>query len=301
MDTIKCMETFVAVATNESFTEGGKQLGISTKLTSKYVQQLEEKLGAQLFYRTTRSVKLTDIGKSYYERCIPLLDQFDELEGIVQQRQSDLAGSIRLTAPTGFGSQELTEAISSFQLLYPKVFIDLHLADHIVPLVDGGFDLAIRFGKLDDSTLIARKLLDMRMVVVASPSYLSKYGQPVTPKDLETHNCLLLMTTKEPGKWNFNVNNKIQSFKVSGSFHTNAPRAIAHMAKKGVGIALCPIYVVEEDIKNGSLKTLFGDNEVSTLSLFAVYPPNKHLTARIRALIDHVVEHYNQHKYLLWR
>ena len=158
MDTIKCMETFVAVATNESFTKGAKQLAISTKLASKYVQQLEVKLGTQLFYRTTRSVTLTDTGKAYFERCVPLLDQFDELEGIIQKRQSELAGSIRITAPTGFGSKELVKAVAQFQLVHPKVMIDLQLADHVVSIIEEGFDLAVRFGKLEDSTLIARKL-----------------------------------------------------------------------------------------------------------------------------------------------
>lgn len=292
MDTIKCMEVFVAVAKNESFTAGAKQVDISTKLASKYVQQLEEKLGAQLFYRTTRSVTLTDTGKAYYERCIPLLDQFNELEGIVQQRQSDLAGPIRITAPTGFGSKELVEAIAEFQLLHPKVSIDLHLADHLVSIVEGGFDLAVRFGKLEDSTLIARKLRDMRIVIVASPDYLDKHGEPKHPSGLTTHNCLLQMTTKEPAHWNFRIENKIKSYKMQGGFHVNSPRAIVQMAIKGMGIGRIPLYTVEPYLKDGTLKILFEEYEASATGLYAVYPPNKHLTARIRAFIDHLVDYY---------
>lgn len=293
MDTIKCMETFVAVATNESFTDGAKQLGISTKLASKYVQQLEERLGAQLFYRTTRSVTLTDTGKAYCERCVPLLDQFDELEGIVQKRQAELAGTIRITAPTGFGSKELVKAIAAFQLANPKVMVDLQLADHVVSIVEGGFDLAVRFGKLDDSTLIARKLLDMRIVVVAAPSYLLEHGQPKHPSALTTHNCLLQMTIKQPTNWPFNINNELVSYKVNGSFHANSPRAITAMAMSGIGIARCPMYTVKRHIEEGALQILFENEEVSKIGLYAVYPPNRHLTARFRALIDHLVEFYN--------
>jgi DNA-binding transcriptional LysR family regulator len=286
------MQAFVAVATNGSFTTGAKQVDISTKLASKYVQQLEEKLGAQLFYRTTRSVTLTDTGKAYYERCTPLLDQFNELEGLVQQKQSDLAGPIRITAPTGFGSKELVEAVAEFQLLHPKVNIDLHLADHLVSVVEGGFDLAVRFGKLEDSTLIARKLRDMRIVIVASPEYLHKYGEPKHPSELTTHNCLLQMTTKEPAHWSFRLENEIKSYKMQGNFHANSPRAVVQMAIKGVGIGRAPLYTVNSYLKDGTLKILFEENEASATGLYAVYPPNKHLTARIRAFIDHLVDYY---------
>jgi DNA-binding transcriptional LysR family regulator len=289
MDTIKCMETFVAVAANKSFTEGAKQLSISAKLASKYVQKLEAKLGAQLFYRTTRSVTLTDTGQAYFERCVPLLDQFDELEGMVQQRQSDLAGPIRITAPTGFGSKELVKVISAFQVLHPKVTIDLHLADHVVSIVEAGFDLAIRFGQLEDSTLIARKLLDMRFVVVAAPSYLLAHGTPTHPSELVAYNCLLQMTVKDPVHWNFRIDNEIHTYKVSGSFNANSPRAITHFALEGLGIARAPLYVVTPYLESGELQILFEQEETSGIALNVVYPPNRHLTARIRAFIDHLV------------
>lgn len=291
MDTIKCMQAFAAVASNKSFTVGARQLGLSTKLVSKYVQQLEEKLNAQLFYRTTRSVTLTDTGNAYYEKCMPLLDQFNELEGLVQQRQGELAGTIRITAPTGFGSRELVKAIAVFQREHPKIMIDLQLADHLVSVVEEGFDLAVRFGKLDDSTLIARKLRDMRAVIVAAPSYLEKQGNPVHPSALQTHNCLIQMTIKEPANWPFNVNGERHSYKVNGKFHSNSPRATAHMAIDGLGIARCPLYAVQTHIDQGTLQILFAEYETSSISLYAVYPPNRHLSTRVRALIDFLVVH----------
>ncbi|WP_413702405.1 substrate binding domain-containing protein [Psychromonas sp. KJ10-10] len=213
---------------------------------------------------------------------------------MVQKRQSELAGSIRITAPTGFGSKELVKAIAKFQLQNPKVMIDLQLADHVVSIVDGGFDLAIRFGKLEDSTLIARKLLDMRIVVTASPSYLLKHGEPMHPSELSTHNCLLQMTIKEPTNWPFIIDKELKSYRVQGSFHANSPRAITQMAIAGVGIARSPYYAVAPHINDGTLQLLFADKEATKVGLYAVYPPNRHLTAKIRALIDFLVEFYAQ-------
>lgn len=290
MDTIEGMRTFVAVAGQHSFTAGAKQLGISTKLASKYVRQLEEHLGAQLFHRTTRSVNLTATGQAYLERCTPLLDQFDELESVVQERQSELAGPIRITAPTGFGSRELVHAIQPFQQLHPKVVIDLQLSDHIVPMVEGGFDLAIRFGALKDSSLIARKLLDMRVVAFAAPEYLALNGRPSHPSELSQYNCLLQKTSADPENWHFNVDGKITAYRVQGSFRANSPRAVAEMALSGLGIGMCPYYTVAPFLDKHRLEILFEDYEASVLGLYAVYPPGRHLTARIRALIDHLVD-----------
>jgi DNA-binding transcriptional LysR family regulator len=290
MDTIDGMRTFVAVARQKSFTSGAKSLGISTKLASKYVLQLEERLGAQLFNRTTRSVGLTETGRAYLNRCVPLLDQLDELEGLVQERQADLAGTIRITAPTGFGSSKLVEAIHPFQLAHPHVKIDLHLSDQHIALIEEGFDLAIRFGELEDSSLVARKLMNMRVVVVASPSYLANYGEPKQPQDLTEHNCLLQRFSSDTGSWKFNVDGEKVTVPVTGSFYSNAPRAIAQATIGGLGIGMCPLYAVEEALARGELKCLFEAEEASAINLHAVYPPGRHLTARIRALIDHLVE-----------
>jgi DNA-binding transcriptional LysR family regulator len=289
MDTIESMRAFTAVASQQSFTAGAKRLGISTNLISKYVKQLEKRLGAQLFNRTTRSVTFTEVGQAYYDRCLLLLDQFDELEDLVHERQSELAGPIRITAPTAFGSLELVEAIRPFQLAHPKVSIGLVLSDQRVSIIEGGFDMAIRFGKLTDSTLIARKLMDMRVVVFTSPDYLAKHGEPQHPNALVTHNCLLQMASVDPDHWNFTIKGKQETFRVSGSFHANSPRAVAVMAAGGLGIGRCPIYIAQPFIDRGELTLLFEDKEATEFSLYAIYPSNRHLTTRIRALLDHLI------------
>ena len=290
MDTLEGMRTFAAVAARGSFTDGAKRLGISTKLASKYVRQLEERLGAQLLHRTTRSVTLTETGEAYYRRCLPLLDQFDELEGLVQTRQSELAGPIRITAPTGFGSTQLVRALRPFLADHPKVAVELHLSDHHVSLVDQGFDLAIRFGALKDSSLVARKLMDMRIVCCASPDYLQANGRPDEPAALADHNCLLPVGAGPSDQWEFRINGQIRSVAVRGNFRANSPRAVAQMASDGLGIARMPLYTAEPFIESGHLSLLFEAQEAKVIGLHAVYPPGRHLTARVRAVIDHLAD-----------
>ncbi len=294
MDTLECMRAFVAVAGQNSFTAGARQLNISTRLASKYVRQLEEKLDAQLFNRTTRSVTLTDTGRAYLERCIPLLDQLDEMENVVQARQTELAGPIRVTAPTGFGSRELVRALQPFQTAHPNVSIQLSLADHHVAIVEEGIDLAIRFGALRDSSLIARKLMDMPVVAIASPDYLHKHGTPGHPSALSTHNCLLPLFTQDPGLWKFRISGEDVAVRVDGSFKANSPRAVAYMAAGGLGVGRCPLYTAKPFLEDGSLKVLFDEEHASHSILYAVYPPNRHLTARIRALIDHLANWFQK-------
>lgn len=288
MDTIDAMRTFAAVAAHTSFTGGAKQIGISTKLASKYVARLEERLGAQLLNRTTRSVSLTDTGRAYLDRCLPLLDQFDEMEDAVQARQAELAGPIRITAPTGFGSRELVEALRPFLDAHPKVQMDMRLSDHHVAIVDEGIDLAIRFGVMKNSTLIARKLMDMRSVIIASPAYLEANGTPAHPSELGNHNCLLPLTSREPTVWPFDMHGKTLSVRVHGTFSANSPRSIVHMALGGLGIGRTPHYPARPFLESGNLVTLFDGMQPTPTPLHAVYPPNRHLTARIRALVDHL-------------
>lgn len=290
MDTIEGMKVLVAVAQQGSFTQGARRLGISTRLASKYVQQLEERLDAQFFNRTTRSVTLTETGQAYYDRCLPVLEQFDELEDLVQRRQSELAGTIRITAPTGFGANQLVRALTPFQQAHPKVAIDLHLSDHHVAVVDQGFDLAIRFGALKDSTLVARKLRDMRIICCAAPSYLQHHGTPTHPAALATHNCLVPTSSGVQDTWEFRVDGAILSVPVTGTFRANSPLAVANMAAQGLGIGRIPLYTAEPFLASGQLQILFEAEEARIIGLYAVYPPSRHLTARIRALIDHLAE-----------
>jgi len=297
MDTIDGMRTFVAVAAHQSFTGGAKVLGISTKLASKYIGQLEDRLGAQLFNRTTRNVTLTETGTAYLERCVPILDQINELESVIQEKQSDLAGPVRISAPTGFGSQKVIDALTIFQQNHPRVSIDLNLSDHRVSIIEEGVDLAIRFGELEDSSLIARKLTHMDIVTVASPDYLQKHGLPKHPKTLETHNCLTFSTAQTPNHWMYQENQKTFTIHAKGDFKSNSPRALVKMAINGQGITRVPIYLVTPHLKTGQLTLLCEAYKPKGITLNALYPPNRHLTARIRTLIDYLVRYFSEQSY----
>ncbi len=294
MDKFKTMRAFTAVAQEGSFTAAARRLGMSTKLVSKYVQQLEARLETRFFNRTTRSVSLTDVGTAYLERCRPILEQIDELELLVKERQTSLAGPIRIAAPTAFGSTELTQALIPFMLTHREVEIDLKLSDNRVALVEEGFDLAIRVGTLRDSTLIAKKLADMALIVSASPTYLGKHGRPTSPKTLATHDCLIDENQSDATVWRFHSGRSDIAVKVGGTFRANSPGAIAQMALGGLGIARSPRYVIEPALKDGRLEQLLPEFTTDEFGLYAVYPLNRHLTARVRALIDHLAEHLSQ-------
>lgn len=290
MDKIETMRAFVAVAQENSFTGAGRRLGLSTKLVSKYVQQLETRLQTQLFNRTTRSVSLTDVGAAYLERCRPILEQMDELDSLVRERQGALAGPIRLTAPTGFGSTRLTQALIPFLHEHREVELDMKLTDNRVSLIEEGLDLAIRIGALRDSTLIARKLSDMPLIVCASPDYLDTHGRPQDPRALSTHACLVDNNQVELNVWRFHADGHEHVIRLNGAVQANSPGALTQMAIGGLGIARCPLYAAEAALEDGSLERVLPDYTTDVFGVYALYPPNRHLTRRVRALIDHLAQ-----------
>lgn len=294
MDKLETMRAFTAVAQEGSFTAAARRLGVSTKLVSKYVQQLEAGLETRLFNRTTRSVSLTDVGTAYLQRCRPILDQVDDLESLVKERHTSLAGPIRIAAPTAFGSTTLTQALLPFMAAHAQVKIDLKLSDNRVALIEEGFDLAIRVGVLRDSTLIVKKLADMPLIVCASPDYLNQHGRPAHPQGLATHNCLIDDNQADATVWRFHNGNHDLAVKVSGTFGANSPGAVAQMALGGLGIARSPYYVVASALQDGRLEPLLAEFTTDEFGLYALYPFNRHLTSRVRALIDHLAEQLSQ-------
>jgi DNA-binding transcriptional LysR family regulator len=289
MDTMTGMRTFLAVSEAGSFTAAARRLGVTTQLASKYVRQLESRLSVQLFHRTTRKVTLTDAGEAYQTRCRDLVDQFDELEAEVQQRQGALSGRLRITAPTGFGLLKLTPALAEFRERHSEVEIDLSLTDRRVSLVEEGLDLAIRIGRTEDSSVVMRRLMPMPYLVVASPAYLEKNGHPRHPQALETHECLVNIGLVEPGVWRFQEGVTPLNVRVSGGFKGDQPRALAEMARLGHGVTACPAYAVEDGIASGELVPLLSDYTADTPGVFALYPSRRHVTARLRALLDYLI------------
>ncbi|GGX65975.1 LysR family transcriptional regulator [Tateyamaria omphalii] len=290
MDKIDRMRAFALVAKNASFTVAAHRMGRSARLVSKYVADLESALGVQLLNRTTRSVSLTDAGATYLALCEPLLDGFDELEERVRNEQTSLRGTIHISAPTGFGALRLTPSLARFGAKHPNVELDLQFSDRRVSIVEEGFDLAIRIGPMRDSSLKVRQLGRMPLVVCASPAYLERTGTPCHPQALAAHECILDGNMTQPTVWRFNIDGQEEAVPVSGRFRMNAPAGSARLAAAGVAVARCPAYTVSDALKSGDLVELFGEYRVSPYVVAALFPQNRRLTTRVRALIDHLVD-----------
>ena len=289
MDKIDRMRAFALVAKNASFTVAAQRMGRSARLVSKYVADLENALGVQLLNRTTRSVSLTDAGAAYLAMCEPLLDGFDEMEEVVRNAQTSQQGTIRLSAPTGFGSVRLAPSLAAFAEAHPDVQIDLDLTDRRVSIIDEGLDLAIRIGPMRDSSLKMRQLGPMPLIVCASPAYLERAGIPAHPSALATHECILDGNMSEPGTWHFDMNGTDLGVQVNGRMRANAPAASARLAMSGIAIARCPAYTVAEPLQSGDLVELFPQHRVTPYIVAALFPQNRRLTTRVRMLIDHLV------------
>jgi len=289
MDTITGMRTFCAVANEASFVKAAKQLNISPALTSKYVGQLEARLGMQLLNRTTRSLSLTENGRAYLKRAARLVAEFDELESTVQECQNSPRGEIVVTAPKTFGETELTKAAAQFLKQYADISVDLRLTDRFVDLVDEGFDLAIRVGSLKDSSLKARKLAPAKILLCASPAYLAQFGMPKHPSDLENHSCIDDTNFEGGHWWPFIVDGEKITIKAKGRFRANSANATRSMALDDLGIVMCPDHVVEEDIKAGRLVLVLQEFNAFDLGIYALYPNNQHMPSKVRVFIDFLV------------
>ncbi len=294
MDKIDTMRVFVAVARHRSFTSAASELDLAVQTVSKYVKSLEDRLDVQLFDRTTRRVSLNETGKAYFEYCVGLLEQFEEVENAIKSQHSSPRGKVRLTAPTAFGELHLVPALAKFQQRYPQIKIDLDLSNRKVALVEEGFDMAIRIGDLASSSLVAKKLVSMRVCVCASPSYLKSRGRPGSPQELGEHNCLVDANFRHGKSWPFKVDGELIKVDVNGNFQGNSPRSIRQMALAGIGIGMCPMYVISHDLLAGKLELLFEQYEAYDFGVFALYPHRQHLSNRVRLLVDFLAQQFRQ-------
>ncbi|MCV6575034.1 MAG: LysR family transcriptional regulator [Cohaesibacter sp.] len=296
MDTITGMRTFCAVVEEQSFVRAAHRLQISAALVSKYVGQLEERLAVRLLNRTTRSLALTQEGQAYFERCSHILDQFDEMEALIREQRDIPSGHLRISAALTLGEQHLARATSLFMDRYQDISVELNLSDRFVNIVDEGYDLAVRIGKLEDSSLIARKLAPILPSLVASPDYLQKYGTPQHPKDLVGHQCIY-DTNHLGGKlWPFMEHGKTFTVPVKARLTTNGILAVRAAAIENGGIGAMPRYVVKRDIEQGRLREILVDYARDSGALYAVYPHSRHLAVKVRAYVDFLSDYFANQK-----
>ena len=278
---------FVYVAEYESFTRAAKELGISIAQVSRQVSALEKRLNIKLFYRTTRKISLTEEGRVFYKHCRGVLDGLDAAEQAISSLQSTPQGKIKLTAPVTYGEQQLLPLINDFIVQYPDIEVTAFLSNQKVDLVEGGYDLAIRIGKLRDSTLMAKKLSHRTNFVCASPSYLDRYGAPQTLAELSTHNCLL----GSVDYWHFKEGERERNIRVSGRVRYNSGYSLVDAALKGLGMVQLPDYYVQKYLASGELISVLDDFREPEEGIWAVYPQNRHLSTKIQMLLQYLQQH----------
>ncbi len=278
---------FVYVAETTSFTQAAKKLNISTAHVSRRITALEQRLNVKLLYRTTRKVSLTQEGQMFYQHCRSVLDGIEEAERVVTNLQQKPQGHIKLTAPVTYGEQKVLPLVNDFILQHTEVQVSAYLSNQKIDMVEQGFDLAIRLGKLADSTLMAKKLGNRTNYLCASPQYLEKYGMPHSLSELSDHSCLLGTLDY----WRFKVAGKEKTIKVKGSLRYNNGTGLTDAALKGLGIVQLPDYYVKDFIAQGKLLPLLSQFQEADEGIWAVYPHNRQLSPKIRALVDYLSEH----------
>ncbi|MDB1125461.1 LysR substrate-binding domain-containing protein [Vibrio algarum] len=277
---------FVAVTEAESFTKAAKRLGISTAQVSRQISALETRMATKLLHRTTRKVSVTEVGLIYYQHCRLVLDGLEDAERAITNLQSSPRGSLKITAPVTYGEKTLAPLINNFMVKYPELEVKINLTNQKVDLVDEGYDLAIRLGILEDSSMMAKKLGSRTQYVCASPDYLSTFGVPHSLSELEQHNCLI--GTLE--YWRFQENGKAKNIKVKGKLTCNSGHALTDAAIKGLGVIQLPDYYVLPYIEQGKLTKLLENNSPPEEGIWALYPNNRHLSPKVRLLLDYLEE-----------
>ena len=289
------MTVFVRAAELGSFSGAAQRLGIAKSIVSRRINSLELRLGASLFNRTTRRLSLTETGLDYFERSRRILSDVAEADDAARQLQKGLHGKLKVAAPMSFGWRHLSPAIADFLSAHPQLDIDLDLNDRRVDLVSEGYDLAIRIGKLADSSLVAHTLAPCRHIVCASSAYLSARGLPITPGDLiaQNHDCLIYSNRPASEQWRFRVAGEWKDTPVkTRRLGVNNGDALRHAAIAGLGLIVIPTFIVSDAVTAGALTPVLADHECFALPIHAIWSPNRQLSTKVRALVNFLAERF---------
>ena len=295
MDRIDAMQAFVAVADLQGFAPAARKLGLSPSGVTRLIAALEDRLGARLLQRTTRSVTLTDVGARYLERVRRILSDVEEAEGAAEGERSRPSGRLVVSAPVGFGRLHVSPVMSAYLKRYPEVAAELRLSDQIINLVEDGVDLGVRIGHLADSTLVARRVGEMRRIVVASSRYLKQRGMPAAPEAIASHDTIQFGAATASPDWRFVDDGREIRITCTPRFLTNSADAAIQYAEQGGGLTRVLAYQAAEAIKAGRLKAVLVEFEPPPLPIHIVYPTSRLLSAKVRAFVDIVTEISNWH------
>ena len=304
MDELSAMRLFNTVLRHGSFSEAGRQLGITPSSVSRQISALEDHLGVRLFTRTTRNLTLTGAGELWAERAGRILGELDEAREAVRDFDSQPRGTLRITAPIAFGRLYLSSALIGFLQRYPEVTVEYGLTDRVVDLVEEGVDIAVRIGRLPDSSLVARRLASMHRRIYAAPAYLERHGVPRTPNDLKGHNCLTFRLNEagslwRPGAdvWHLEGPDDTYEIPVSGALKASSAEVLVRAAIAGLGLILVLDWIVHDPLADGRLVQVLEDYEVThdrNDAIYAVYPSGRYVSAKVRAFVNYAVDYFQR-------
>ncbi|MEM8915981.1 MAG: LysR family transcriptional regulator, partial [Pseudomonadota bacterium] len=293
MNRFEDIAAFEAVVEKGSFSAAARSLGLTPSAVSKQISHLEERLGARLFNRTTRSVHLTEEGQVFHDRAHVALEVLEEAESAVSTLTASPSGHLRVTMPASFGMIHVAPILNDFMAANPKISLEIESTNRFVDIVNEGYDVAIRVGVLQDSTLRARRLRPFRWVVCAAPSYLKAHGSPSEPGDLVNHQCLLL--THSTRHWPFTGPEGDFTVRVSGSLSAADSQLVSTVLLDGGGIARMSSYVVTNELHKGTLVPILTDyGWHEETHIYAVYPATRHPSPKVRAFIDYLATHLHK-------
>jgi DNA-binding transcriptional LysR family regulator len=289
------MAVFRRVVEAKSFSAVARETNMSQSTVSKHIASLEERLDTKLLNRSTRSLKLTEAGKEYYQHCIRILNDFQEAEASVGKGKIDPTGTLRISTSAAFGRTYILPYLDEFLSTYPDIKIDLIFGDKYTDLVKEGIDLAIRIGPLEDSSLIAKKIGSSPRVVVASPEYLVNHGRPKKPADLVKHDCLFYSLQKSPDLWYFNSTQEgDESIRVNGRIKASSPDAVCDATLEGLGISILGEWYVRKHLKSGRLIKILPDFKPTAFNIHAVYPERRFVPQKVKRMIQFITDKINQ-------
>lgn len=296
MDTLTRMRAFADVVEAEGFSAAGRKIGRSKALLSKYVRELEDELGALLINRTTRQFSLTEAGHTYYRRASELIREIDSLADEVRESSGDVRGRIKLSAARTFADAPVGQSLIDFAKAHPDIVLEIHLDDRFVDMVEEGFDLAIRISRLENSSLIARRLAPFTVKICASPETIARHGRPERPQDLSKLPCIVDTNGRWMSNWPFlGDSGETISVSVGGPIEVNSPMATRAAAVSGLGFAILPDFIAAPEVESGRLVPVLEERMLPGGGIFAVYPHRRYLPAKVRVLVDYLARWFRDH------
>lgn len=297
MDTLTRMRAFIDVVEAEGFSAAARKIGRSKALLSKYVRELEDELGALLLNRTTRQFSLTEAGHTYYRRAGEILRDVESLKESVRDSSSDIKGRIKISAPRTFADAEIGQCLIDFCADQPDIILDVRLDDRFVDLVEEGFDLAIRITRMQDSSLIAKRIAPFRVVACGTGELIERVGRPDRPEQLSALPCIVDTNNRSRNTWQFhNEKGPPISVQVSGPIEINSPLSTRRAALAGLGFAMLPDFIAHPDVESGRLIPVLEAFAMHDAGIYAVYPHRRYLPAKVRVLVDYLAKWFKDNR-----